>query len=94
MSRRAPWRSMSIFHRTLLLLVGSLLLVQLVSIVLIITLPPPRPFFVGMSELGDVLTGTLPSPKRHRRLEPAAHRLDLWQFRHPDPLRRRPARRP
>lgn len=61
---------MSIFARTLLLLVGSLVLVQLISIALILTLPPPRPFFVGMSELSDVLTGTPPVPGKRRRVDP------------------------
>ncbi|HET7203840.1 MAG TPA: ATP-binding protein [Steroidobacteraceae bacterium] len=72
MSLRRHWQSWSIFSRTLLLLVGSLLLVQLISIVLIITLPPPRPFFVGMSELSAVLAGTPPPPSNRHRLDPEA----------------------
>jgi two-component system OmpR family sensor kinase len=72
MSLRSHWQSWSIFSRTLLLLVGSLLLVQLISIVLIITLPPPRPFFVGMSELSAVLAGTPAPPANRHRLDPDA----------------------
>lgn len=72
MNRASPRQSLSIFRRTLLLLVGSLLLVQLISIALIITLPPPRPFFVGMVELADVLTGAGPASGRHRRMDPEA----------------------
>lgn len=72
MTARATWRSWSIFPRTLLLLVGSLILVQLISIVLIITLPPPRPFFVGLSELSAVLAGTPAPPSRRHRIDPDA----------------------
>jgi signal transduction histidine kinase len=61
---------MSIFSRTLLLMVGSLVLVQLMSIALILVLPPPRPFFVGMPEIADTLGGTVAPRERHRRLDP------------------------
>jgi two-component system OmpR family sensor kinase len=67
---RRPWRSMSILARTLWLMVGSLVLVQLISVALVLTLPPPRPFFVGMSELSDVLAGVTPEPGRRRRVDP------------------------
>jgi two-component system OmpR family sensor kinase len=60
---------MSIFARTLLLMIGSLVLVQLISVALVLTLPPPRPFFVGMSELSDVLSGVTPTARR-RRVDP------------------------
>jgi two-component system OmpR family sensor kinase len=61
---------MSILARTLLLMIGSLVLVQLISVALVLTLPPPRPFFVGMSELSDVLSGMTPAASRHRRVDP------------------------
>ena len=61
---------MSILARTLWLMVGSLVLVQLISVALVLTLPPPRPFFVGMSELSDVLAGVTPAPGRRRRVDP------------------------
>ena len=61
---------MSILARTLVLMVGSLVLVQLMSVALVLTLPPPRPFFVGMSELSDVLAGVVPTPGRRRRVDP------------------------
>jgi two-component system OmpR family sensor kinase len=65
-----PWRSMSILARTLWLMVGSLVLVQLISVALVLTLPPPRPFFVGMSELSDALAGVAPTPGKRRRMDP------------------------
>ena len=61
---------MSILARTLWLMVGSLVLVQLISVALVLTLPPPRPFFVGMSELSDVLAGVPTAPGKRRRVDP------------------------
>lgn len=57
MSAAVRPRGASIFRQTLLLLAGSLLLSQLISILLIISLPPPRPDFTRMSEIVDSLAG-------------------------------------
>ncbi len=67
---RRPWRALPIFPRTLLLLVSSLLLVQLVSVALVLLLPPPRPFFVGMSEIAAALAGNPVAAGARRRLDP------------------------
>lgn len=62
-----PLRGPSIFRQTLLLLAGSLLLTQLISIALIISLPPPRPDFTRMSEIADALAGRAPEADGGRR---------------------------
>jgi signal transduction histidine kinase len=48
---------MSLFRQTMLLLVATLLLSQLVSIGLLIWLPPPRPDYNLLSEVADKLAG-------------------------------------
>ena len=47
----------SIFGQTLLLLFGSVIATQALSIALIIALPPARPDFVRMSEIAEALSG-------------------------------------
>lgn len=66
MNGRPVLRGASIFRQTLLLLAGSLLLTQLLSIALIISLPPPRPDFTRMSEIADALAGRVPEPHGRR----------------------------
>lgn len=50
-------RGLPILPQTLLLVVGALLLAQLLSIAMIIALPPPRPAFTGLSEIAEALGG-------------------------------------
>lgn len=53
-------RGLPIFWQTLLLLFSSLIAVQLVSIALVLTLPPPRGDFNRLSDVADALAGQHP----------------------------------
>jgi two-component system, OmpR family, sensor kinase len=55
----------SIFGQTLLLLFGSVIATQVLSIALIFALPTPRPDFVRMSEIAEAISGR-PQDKRWR----------------------------
>jgi signal transduction histidine kinase len=50
-------RGLPIFWQTLLLLLSSLIVTQLVSIVLLLALEPPRPDFNRLSDVAEVLAG-------------------------------------
>lgn len=50
-------RGISIFGQTLLLLFGSVSATQLLSVALILALPPARPDFVRMSEIAEAVSG-------------------------------------
>lgn len=50
-------RGFSIFGQTLLLLVGSLIATQVLSIAIILALPPARPDFIRMSEIAEAISG-------------------------------------
>ncbi len=60
-------KGISIFAQTLLLLFASLIATQIVVVTLIITLPQPRPNFVGMSEIAATLSGKPIEPRKQRR---------------------------
>jgi signal transduction histidine kinase len=53
-------RPVSIFAQTLALILGGLMVAQLVSIALVMVLPPPRPDFATMTEIGEALLGAPP----------------------------------
>lgn len=55
----------SIFGQTLLLLFGSVIATQILSIALVLALPPARPDFVRMSEIAEALSGR-PQERRWR----------------------------
>jgi two-component system, OmpR family, sensor kinase len=64
-------RGISIFGQTLLLLFGSVIATQLLSIALILALPPARPDFIRMSEIAEAISGR--PQERHwrgKRVEP------------------------
>ena len=63
MTVRSPFGGLSIFWQTLLLIVATLVLSQLVSATLLISLPPPRPDYNSLSDIADTLAG--------RRFDPA-----------------------
>lgn len=50
-------RGLPIFWQTLILLLSSLVAVQLVSVALFLSLPPPRPDFNRLSDIADTLAG-------------------------------------
>ena len=62
---------MPILWQTLILLLGSLVAVQLISILLIISLPAPTPEAVTLTEIGEILAGRSP-PEHAGRLSVAA----------------------
>ena len=49
------FRSLPIFWQTLILLLGGLAVAQLISVLLIVYLPAPRPDFYTMSEIAERL---------------------------------------
>jgi hypothetical protein len=51
------FRSLPIFWQTLILLLGGLVVAQVVSVLLIIYLPAPRPDFFTMTEIAERLAG-------------------------------------
>jgi signal transduction histidine kinase len=63
-------RGLPIFWQTLLLLLASLAASQVVSIVLLLSLPAPRPDFNRLSDIGDTLAGQS-SETRHDTRERA-----------------------
>ena len=68
----------SIFGQTLLLLFGSVIATQALSIALIIALPPARPDFVRMSEIAEALSGR-PQERywRGKRADPLVTRAQV-----------------
>jgi two-component system, OmpR family, sensor kinase len=65
----------SIFGQTLLLLFGSVIATQVLSIALIFALPTPRPDFVRMSEIAEAISGRpQEKPWRGKRDEPLVAR--------------------
>ncbi len=65
----------SIFGQTLLLLFGSVIATQALSIALIVALPTPRPDFIRMSEIAEAISGRPQErPWRGKRDEPLAAR--------------------
>jgi signal transduction histidine kinase len=64
-----PWRSrgLPIYWQTLLLLLASLIVSQLVSIALLLALEPPRPDFNRLSDVAEVLAGRPPEHEGRER---------------------------
>ena len=60
-------RGLPIFWQTLLLLLASLAASQAVSIVLLLSLPAPRPDFNRLSDIGDTLAGQTPDSRHDSR---------------------------
>lgn len=60
-------RGLPIFWQTLLLLLASLAASQAVSIVLLLSLPAPRPDFNRLSDIGDTLAGQTPDSRHDAR---------------------------
>lgn len=60
-------RGLPIFWQTLLLLLASLVVTQLVSIALLLTLAPPRPDFNRLSDVAEALAGRPPERDRRER---------------------------
>ena len=58
------YRSLPIFWQTLILLIGGLIVAELVSILLIIYLPAPRPDFYTMTEIVERLASDSAAPSR------------------------------
>ena len=56
------FRRLPIFWQTLALLLGGLVVAQIVSVLLLLYLPAPRPDFFTMSEIGGTLEGQQPTP--------------------------------
>lgn len=65
-------RGVSIYAQTLLLLVISLIATQVASVALILSLPQPRPDFVALSELADMLAPQSASGAHGRKPGPPA----------------------
>ncbi|MDB5661925.1 MAG: integral rane sensor signal transduction histidine kinase [Sphingomonas bacterium] len=53
-------RGMSLFAQTVILLLMGLLLAQAVTVVMVISRPPPRPDIHGLTEIAERLTGRIP----------------------------------
>src|SRR5687767_15988094 len=62
-----PRRGLPIFWQTLLLLLASLVVTQLVSIALLLALPPPRADFNRLSDVAEALAGRVTHVDRRER---------------------------
>jgi signal transduction histidine kinase len=60
-------RGLPIFWQTMILLISSLVVVQLISIALFLSLPPPRPDFNRLSDIADTLAGRAREHDRRER---------------------------
>lgn len=88
MTLRRPFRGLSIFWQTLLLLAGALALAQFVSAALFFALPPPRPDYNRLSDIADTLAGRRFDPLEQGNRDSSERSLILtYEQGPPQPLR-------